>query len=617
MPRFRPFLLGFLFVVLAAAVPVSAGNNRWTLHGPAGGSVDRMVIDPVDPSIVYAATFNGLFRSADGGQTWTFARPFLGKIVGDVAVASAAPQKVFASAGGLYASVDRGQTWFQRHSSGSFAVATSADGTVVYSAGIDGVRRSSNGGATFGLAGVGLPSAFSVETIVLDPANPDTLWAALASHGVYKSIDGGAHWTSANTGPATSAVYSLTVDPTNPATLYAGGNGALFKSTNGGTSWSPLATGQPSTVYRAVAVSRSSPSTVVAGTDRGVLKSTNGGSSWTGAKLVNATIVAVDPLDPNVILAVAARSVFRSTDGGTTYAVTGRGLTAQSVDSIAADPRNAAVVYASGSGGVFKSSDRGLTWTAPASSETQPAGPSTSDLVVDPFNSSTLYGIQTIFVRRSLNGGATWAPFGDGLPSGAALHLIADPQTAGVLYAVSSGTFYRKNGAAPWTAVGSIPASFVSFLTIDPSNPATLYAGANESLYKSVNGGVTWNAFPGIPGFTPSGVAVDPFDSNHLFTWYLDAYESTDGGASFTPVRTIDGPVAFDPAVPGRVYATDFNGVRRSTDGGKTWISLRDADGEVDTRILLVAPDGQSVYAGGIFGGVWTYHLGRRRAVRH
>ena len=82
-------------------------------------------------------------------------------------------------------------------------------------------------------------------------------------------------------------------------------------------------------------------------------------------------------------------------------------------------------------------------------------------------------------------------------------------------------------------------------------------------------------------------------------------------------MRNTEGPVAFDPVVRGRVYASDFNGVRRSTDGGKTWVLLSNADGEVDSGILVVAPDGRSVYAGGIFGGVWTYHLGRRRAIRH
>lgn len=612
------FLRPFVLFVALLALPALAGNYRWTLHGPAGGTIYRIAFDPVDPSIVYAATFNGLFRSADGGQTWTFARGFLGEIVSDVAVASAAPQKVFVSFGELHASVDRGQTWFERHSSGSFAVATNADGTVVYSATIDGIRRSSNGGATFALAGIGLPSAFSVETIVLDPTNPDTLWAALQSHGVYKSIDGGAHWTPANTGLATSAVYSLIVDPTNPSILYAGGNGTLFKSTNGGTSWSPLATGQPSTVYRSLAISRSMPSTVIAGTDRGILKSTNGGSSWSGPKLVDASIVAINPLNPNVILAIADESVFRSTDGGTTYTLTGRGLTAQSVRSIAVDPRDASIVYASDIAGVFKSSDRGLTWTAPASSETDPAGPPMSDLIVDPFNSSTLYGISSIFVQRSVNGGATWSAFGNGLPVGSALHLLADPQTAGRLYAVSSGTFYRKNGEAPWAAVGSIPTSFVSFITIDPRNPATFYAGANERVYKSVNGGATWNELAGIVGFTPHGLAVDPFDSNHLFTWYfLSTYVSTDGGVSFTPVPNTEGPVAFDPSAAGRVYASNFDGIRRSTDGGRTWVTLRNADGRVDDGNLVVAPDGHTVYAGGIFGGVWTYHYGRRRAARH
>src|SRR3954463_13928352 len=102
MPQpFRHLLILIALVGLSAV----AGENRWTLNGPGGGSVSKFAFDPVNASIVYAASDNGVFRSTDGGQHWTGATATLGTSMFDIAVASADRQKVFASSVfGLYKS---------------------------------------------------------------------------------------------------------------------------------------------------------------------------------------------------------------------------------------------------------------------------------------------------------------------------------------------------------------------------------------------------------------------------------------------------------------------------------------------------------------------------------
>jgi photosystem II stability/assembly factor-like uncharacterized protein len=193
------------------------------------------------------------------------------------------------------------------HPVGSFEVeVSSTNAAVIYSGATSGTIRSSDGGVTFGAPGTGLPaSASGVTEMVVDPQNHDTVYVATFTGGVYKSVDGGAHWTPAKSGLTAPAYYSLIIDPSNGATLYLGGAGAIYKTTDGGASWSTLATGLTSIFCYSLAISAGPPSTIVAGVGQGVLMSTDGGASWTSPKLDLATTVAVDPLNPANLLAVA------------------------------------------------------------------------------------------------------------------------------------------------------------------------------------------------------------------------------------------------------------------------------------------------------------------------
>src|SRR5207245_2080938 len=103
-------------------------------------------------------------------------------------------------------------------------------------------------------------------------------------------------WTSH--GPEGGFIPALTVDPQNPSTVYAGTDGGVFKSTNGGANWSAANSGLTATDVRALAVDPQNPSTVYAGGD-GVFKSTNGGATWNAANSgllgTGVAALAVDP----------------------------------------------------------------------------------------------------------------------------------------------------------------------------------------------------------------------------------------------------------------------------------------------------------------------------------
>jgi hypothetical protein len=134
------------------------------------------------------------------------------------------------------------------------------------------------------------------RALVVDPRNPQILYAAAASGGIWKSKDAGDTWTPIADFLANTAVNSLALDPTNSQVLYAGtGEGYLnidatrgqgiFKSIDGGTSWRQLASTTTRDFYyvRHLAISPITPARIYAATATGVLRSDDSGEHWTFA----------------------------------------------------------------------------------------------------------------------------------------------------------------------------------------------------------------------------------------------------------------------------------------------------------------------------------------------
>jgi hypothetical protein len=603
---FRGFLLLMLF-----ALPVA--GSGWTISGPDGGTIRRLVFDPADPSIAYAGTSNGLFRSADGGQHWVAAPLLLGINIGDIAVAKSDPRIVFAaSPSGLFKSSDRGASWRVLSDSGSFHLAVSAqNASVVYNVSINGLIQSANGGVTFGSRGAGLPSG-TATGLVVDPQNDAVVYAAFpASAGVFKSTDSGAHWSQANSGLTAPQVFSLAVDPADGTMLYAGGGAStIFKSTDAAASWMPLATGFSGLTTTELEVSPSSPSTILAATSRGALMSTDGGALWSrGAGMADASAaeVALEPTNPATFLVALPYHLYRTGDAGATSVLSESGLTSFFTQSIATDPRNDAVVYASGPAGFARSGDHGRTWTL--STTIQP-----SRIAVDA-NSSTLYAAGGN-VQRSIDGGQTWSAFNAGLPGTSPFFLAADPQLSGTLYTVVNGAVYKKVGEDAWVSRSVGLGDSIDFVTIDPHTSSTVYAGGPPGIFKSSNGAATWApANVGLTGLNAFGVVVDPFDSRHLFAWSTQVFESVDAGANWSrrSDTNLRGPIIFDPSASGVAYANTFLGVLRSVDSGKTWYALGTV--EPKSHSLFAIGAGGTPYLADSSGGVFVFQLLRQRAV--
>src|SRR6476659_5841249 len=79
--------------------------------------------------------------------------------------------------------------------------------------------------------GQGGPLGGDADSVVIDPLNPNTLYASASGGGVYKSVDGGTNWTVSNSGLLNIDVRLVVIDPTTPSTLYAATTTGVFKTT--------------------------------------------------------------------------------------------------------------------------------------------------------------------------------------------------------------------------------------------------------------------------------------------------------------------------------------------------------------------------------------------------
>jgi photosystem II stability/assembly factor-like uncharacterized protein len=514
------------FYILAGLLykTTDAGQSFTTSSYSGGG----LAIDPKNSSTLYTATFTGLLKSIDWGQTWNptaitgsvnavavdassnvyaaesipsdafvaklnpqgtalVYSTYLGGTGADAATAIAAD-----SAGNAYVAGSTSSTDFPAKnalpaslSSGGNQFLTKLDpigSSLVYSSPFSDPINALAADSTGAVYLTG-----STNRTVFPTQNPIQTFT---TGTFFQSTDGGNTWTGNPSGDAfTSSILHLALDPQSPSQIFAQTQSNIYHSTDGGATFSKLNLHPPPPVptILSVAIAPLTSTTLYAGTgagtDFGVYRSTDGGQTWSriGAlSMVNA--LAVSPQSSSIVFAATDGGLMESTDGGVTWNQSG---TFYQVYTVIFDPQNPQTLYASAAmDGVFKSTDGGTTWTAinngfPSSSVT---GPAATVLTVDPFNHSVIYAAGHNGIFRSVNGGANWSAIDAGLNVRQGFWVSAfaiDPVTTSTLYAGldSGGLFKSTDGGATWALTGlTLPT--VSSIAVDPSNPARIIAGA-------------------------------------------------------------------------------------------------------------------------------------------
>ncbi len=313
------------------------------------------------------------------------------------------------------------------------------------------------------------------SVILAFAASGDNLFAGTQDGGVLRSIDGGAHWSPANTNLADPFVRALAVSGTN---LFAGTFGSgVFRSTDNGAGWIAANGGMLRTNVQALAVSGA---ILFAGYIDSVFRSTNNGATWTE---VNNGLSSLPDIRAFAVSGTALfagtsgaypRGVYISTDNGTHWATANNQLESEFIRALAVSGTN---LYAGTDGsGVFLSTDSGTSWTAVSTG--LPTNTSGNALAVSGatiFAGSASGGAASgIFV--STDSGALWTSVGAGLRNP---DVVALTVAGTYLYAGTFGDgIWRRPLSEMITSVGHPSAEIPTQFSLqqnypNPFNPST------------------------------------------------------------------------------------------------------------------------------------------------
>ena len=301
-------------------------------------------LHPKNADIIYVATNDYIYKSRNGGQTWSnLSRGMSHSRVIAMAVDPVYPATIYAGTKGdaVYKSHDGGQRWTSMRS------------------GLDDATISS-----------------VVNQFVFDPFDSNHIFLA-TTMGVFETKSGGGNWTKRMEGmKEVLMVVTLGMDPTRPAILYAGTSGGVYKSVNEGAHWEKVNNGlvPPEMIKTSRALNVTSiqvdafePETAYAATLSGLYKTMDGAQSWVriGDSLADQMIIAMilDRTRKGVIYITGRDGIHRSVDGGMTWTSLNKGLATTNVRSIAQSAIDPDVFYAGTNGsGLYRSRDAGEVW---------------------------------------------------------------------------------------------------------------------------------------------------------------------------------------------------------------------------------------------------------------
>ena len=539
------------------------GGLNWAMTGPfptASGNPPRgfaaIVVDPGNTNIVYAAAYSGgLYRSDDGGVTWTLLR---GGNYRDLIMDPNDSQVLYAgqSFTGLVKSTDGGATWTVL--GGGLpappliirVAVSAADSNIVYAKFDRTVLRSDDGGATWTDLGDhgGGTYGYWCSHLHVDPTDPDIVYAAGVS--MERSDDGGATWTSIPGGSNWQVdrlhpdQHDLVFDPNDPAVIYASNDGGVYRSSNRGDNWAKRSDGLVITEFYDIGIGPGWPILVGGGTqDNGTLK-TNGSLYWDFIQGADGGHFVVDQTDSNIIYAETQNlGLTKSTNGGASFSGATNGIDPSDpkpwVGIIAidpshpiADPANNRVLF-TGTNRVYKTTDGAANWNAV--SPVLDGGLVSAIAIADSDPNTVYVGTSSGGVFKTTDGGATWSAdiSSPTMPGRFVSRIVAQRNNANMVYVTYSGfgsatpatpehVFHSQDGGITWASIdGTTPATSlpdipITSIVIDRYDPDFLYIASDVGTFRTINRGLTWAPFDdGLPNCIVTDLALDR-DENSL-----------------------------------------------------------------------------------------------------
>jgi len=331
-----PTVPSTLFVCLQDKIFKSTdGGMSWTVLYDGPNTPVSIWIDPTTLTTLYASTDGSFLKSTDGGSKWVALNTGLDynqTPVTSLAIDPTVPTTLYLGTNGhgLLKSTDGGKSWTAMSRDRSLSSQSSIP-PLLQEKGYYGYNQTSENHTSF------FDPAPMTLSLMHDPLALTTLYAGTRAKGVLKSTDGGKSWTPMNEGWHGDGidVLHLAIASTTPATFYAIASISLFKRTNDTARWIPTDNGLPPYGITALTIDPKEPTTLyVVISLAGLYKSIDGGTSWTAInkglpRYIESRVegtnlyvedVAIDPKTTTNLYAIASSNggaaLFKSTDGG-------------------------------------------------------------------------------------------------------------------------------------------------------------------------------------------------------------------------------------------------------------------------------------------------------------
>ena len=547
---------------------------------PAAVGAVLVATEPTDPGAVWVALpgARALYRSTNLGARWQYAGWGLKGVVEDVATHPKTAGVVFAATSqGLFRSADSGGHWspaglrglevsrvvFDRVQPRHLYAITVREGSLNNIIGT--VFVSDDGGASW-KEGREKPPVYNGFELVADPAHAGTAWlsAVTSFFSVLKTTDGGQHWQGVleldRFGP-----LALAANPLRSGTVLAGhrqfgtrstGEPALFRTDDGATSWSPSDTGIAAQTVFKVLPDPSQPGALYAQGCCSLWKRTGAGRPFTpffpmlfepDGDPLGFGDLAFDPKTPSTLYLVAfggfSSYLYKSVDAGAAWQQISD-LSSTSIQSIAIDPAHPSTLYGVEVLGkrIYRSDDGGSSWNALSSSEGfYPAQVTVTGTGVYAYGDEQGPPYRNA-LRRSTDGGTTWTTLLELTLHFARVSALAedprDPQRLWTAFVQSGdpgpdggGVYRSTDGGAHWS-LSRMPGNRPVFaLAVDPRNSNRVWAASAGAVFLSEDGGATWVSFSeGLPALDVRDLRLDLSDPDTL-------YAATNGGSVYEFTR--------------------------------------------------------------------------------
>jgi photosystem II stability/assembly factor-like uncharacterized protein len=633
--------------------------------------VDNIIIDPRDSRIMYVGTHRhkepgGVYITKDRGVTWREVPELKNESILSMSQMSEKPDVLAAgTVSGVFRSMNGGETWTRINQEGQnpyhveSIVIDPRSADVIYAGTWYLPYKTTDGGKSWKNVKQGMIDDSDVFAIDINVRDPNHIFASACS-GIYESKDGANSWRKVQGIPSQARrTRAILQHPTVQGVVLAGTTEGFWRTGDGGDSW--MVTTSRELEINAIAVHPSRPDYVYISTNNyGVMISSDGGKTFApsneGYSGRFAKAILVDREQPNRIYATTINTTkgggffFVSEDGGYTWKPSMRNLPNRIGSySIFQDEADANILYLATDLGIYRSQDRGASWSAvvPEKASTtngkKPTGKSSKATTASKGTKKKASGPDPIVkqVQEALNAAGESVGKPDGklgaltqiklkayqtkkcLPATGVINdatlvsLGIKPSTdepiivpsltcrvnqlistfderdgkPGIMAATDGGLYRAYDISKGWEKLHypqDIPIR-TTCISISLQAPETIWAGINAGLLVSRDGGKTWQKVAGVPDIGPiSAIAQDPNNPARVFVGTVHTfYRSFDNGATWE--RRGGGlrygnysSILINPKNENEIYVGDSaesgGGIYRSINGGTTWTRIDQKD---------------------------------------